>query len=133
MSSLTLDVFPSTTLLTRTLSHSNSTQFRRHNSLRSNYSEYCLDYIGRAAQFWTDSNLDKLVRLRQMVEAVADTFPVVKDTEQVKSYGYLLSEEIKPLREQIDHIFESFTRDQFGKWSCKPTFGCPPTPLTSSS
>jgi hypothetical protein len=61
-----------------------------------------------------------MVRLRQMVEAVSDTFPVAKDSDQVKSYGYLLSEEMKPLREQVDNLFESFTRDQFGESTRTP-------------
>jgi hypothetical protein len=93
---------------------SNSSQFRRRISLQSDYVDYCLNCIEQSVDSWTDSNLEKMVRLQQVVENIAEAFPINDGSapRNDKTYAYLLTNEMRPIRDQADKICESFNHHQ---------------------
>lgn len=53
----------------------NSTQFARRNPLRSAYVDVCRETVAAARDAYADFMLDRLVRLQQIVDKIADAFP----------------------------------------------------------
>lgn len=64
-----------------------------------------------------DSTLEKLVRLQQLVDEVAERFPIGKSADKQQSLTFLMNDEMQPLREELDRIAKSVDHIQFRKLS----------------
>ncbi|KAH8671233.1 hypothetical protein BX600DRAFT_509921 [Xylariales sp. PMI_506] len=90
----------------------NSSQFCRQDSLKNEYVEFCLNYIAHSTDYWTDSNLVKLFRLQQAVDRISEVFVAHSNPVRDEAFTYILTDEMRPIRSQIDKIFETFDSEQ---------------------
>lgn len=54
-----------------------------------------------------DSTLEKFVRLQQLVDEIAERFPIGRSADRSQSFAFLMNDEMQPLRTQLDRIAKS--------------------------
>lgn len=54
-----------------------------------------------------DSTLEKFIRLQQLVDEIAERFPIGKSADKNQSFAFLMNDEMQPLRTQLDRIAKS--------------------------
>ena len=99
------------------LTQRNAAQFARRNPFRTLYAEMCANYFGYLEESYMDSTLEKLVRLQMVSDKISETFPAYKDPDRNKAFTYLINDEMRPIRSELDRIAESIDQDhpQFRK------------------
>ncbi|KAI1495159.1 hypothetical protein F5X96DRAFT_675992 [Biscogniauxia mediterranea] len=94
----------------------NCLQFGRRNAFRSEYVGYCLESLGRSAEYRSDFHLIKMMEFRQFTQRIAEEFPSVLDLGSGKVFTVEISDKMQSMRLQLDQLFENVSREH-------PTFG----------
>ncbi|KAK2593694.1 hypothetical protein QQS21_008602 [Conoideocrella luteorostrata] len=90
----------------------NSTLFGRQNPLRSQYVDLCCESLKRAREHPSDIFLEHNVRLVQMGEKISEAFGAANDRERGKPYLFLLDDQSRGFREELDSLMEYLDRQQ---------------------
>ncbi|KID85895.1 hypothetical protein MGU_07004 [Metarhizium guizhouense ARSEF 977] len=90
----------------------NSTLFGRQNPLRSQYVDLCCESLKRAREHPSDMFLEHNVRLVQMGEKISEAFGAANDRERGKPYLFLLDDQSRGFREELDALMQSLDRQQ---------------------
>ncbi|KAK9438673.1 hypothetical protein VB005_06820 [Metarhizium brunneum] len=90
----------------------NSTLFGRQNPLRSQYVDLCCESLKRAREHPSDTFLEHNVRLVQMGEKISEAFGAANDRERGKPYLFLLDDQSRGFREELDALMQSLDRQQ---------------------
>ncbi|KAI1501431.1 hypothetical protein F5X99DRAFT_382449 [Biscogniauxia marginata] len=89
----------------------NSLQFGRRNAFRLEYVSYCLESLGRSAEYRTDFHLIKMMEFRQFTQRIAEEFPGLHDLGSGIEFTVEVSDKMKSLRAQLDQLFENVSRE----------------------
>ncbi|KAI1641278.1 hypothetical protein F4809DRAFT_585660 [Biscogniauxia mediterranea] len=89
----------------------NCSQFGRRNGFRSEYVGYCLESLGRSAEYRSDFHLIKMMEFRQFTQRIAEEFPSVLDLGSGKVFTVEISDKMQSMRLQLDQLFENISRE----------------------
>lgn len=81
-----------------------SVQFRRQNSLKSPYVETCYKCLAQLDEVYTDSALEKLIRMQQIMDKITERYYVGKSSHEGQSSKYLPADEMRQLRVELDDV-----------------------------
>ncbi|KAI5927110.1 hypothetical protein F4810DRAFT_699329 [Camillea tinctor] len=89
----------------------NSSQFGRRNAFRMEYVGYCLECLGRSAEYRSDFHLIKMMEFRQFTQRIAEEFPSLLDIGSGKVFTVEISAKMQSMRLQLDQLFENVSRE----------------------
>lgn len=92
--------------------HRDSVQCQRQNSLKSPYVEICYKSLAQLDEVHTDSVLEKLIRMQQVMDKATERYCVGQFSDGGQSSRYLIADEVRALRAELDNIEEEADRLQ---------------------